>query len=185
MYVPTIPEPQTLDEIMDWHRGIVDALTDQRASVLQAIRQGSAAPRFAVMTEDEVDAHFDFQRRELDRLTMLSLVASVEATIRVDYFRRVKGRKLKDDLSRAYRRWHRDLSKRKKKRPDFDEGGILDVLKKAKVMDNNMIGQYRECLQVRHWVGHGRYWAKPVEVDRLDPVDVYNRGGALMRALPT
>ena len=65
-------EPQTLDEIRDWHRGIVDALVDQRASVQHAIRAGSAVvPRFVGMTEGDVDAYFDAQRRELDRLPLL------------------------------------------------------------------------------------------------------------------
>lgn len=177
-------EPQTLDEIRDWHRGIVEAVIDQNASVQHAIREGSAvAPRFVGMTKGDVDAFYDAQRRDLDRLTMLNLVASAEATIKVDYFRRVED-KLKDSLAVAYRTWHKTLSANKQLRPDFDDGGILDVLKQTGVIDNNIIGQFRECLRVRHWVGHGRYWAKPVEVDRLDPEDVYLRADALLRALP-
>jgi hypothetical protein len=177
-------EPQTLDEIRDWHRGVVEALVGQRASVKRAMREGSAvAPRFAGMTEDDIDAHHDAGRRELDRLTMLNLVASAEAAIRIDYLRRVGG-KLKGPLAHEYQVWHKRLSAKKQLRPDFDEGGILDVLKNAQVMDNNVIGRYRECLPVRHWVGHGRYWAKPVEVDHLDPDDVYDRADALLRAIP-
>jgi hypothetical protein len=177
-------EPQTLDEIRDWRLGIVDALVEHRASIQRAIRQGAAvAPRFVGMTESEVDALYDADRRELDRLTMLNLVASAEGTLKIDYFRRVEN-KLKDPLSRAYREWHKTISKKKQRRPDFDDGGILDELKKAKVMNNNIIGQYRECLRARHWVGHGRYWSKPVEVERLDPSDVYDRADALLRAMP-
>ena len=177
-------EPQTVDEIRDWHRGVAEALVDQRGSVQQAIRTGSAVrARFVGMTESDVDDHHDAQRRELDRLTVLNLVASAEAAITVDYFRRV-GEKLKDALARAYRKWHKTLSSKKQLRPDFDEDGILHVLKKTHVMDNNIIGQYRECLRVRHWMGHGRYWAKPVEVDRFDPDDVYDRVYTLLRAIP-
>lgn len=33
-------EPQTLDEILDWHRTIVEALVEQRISVHSAIRLG-------------------------------------------------------------------------------------------------------------------------------------------------
>ncbi len=177
-------EPQTLDEILAWHRGIVDALVDQHASVQHAVRVGSAVPsRFVSMTEAELDAHYDAQRRELDRLTMLNLVASAEATIRGDYARRVGG-KLKDPLARAYREWHKTLSARKQLNPDLDRRGILSVLKHAHVMDNHTIGQYRECLRVRHWVGHGRYWARPVEVDRLDPDDVHGRANSLLQAMP-
>lgn len=143
-------EPQTLDEIREWHRGIIGALREQRASMQHAIRTGSeVAPRFVGMTEGEVDALYDADRRELDRLTMLNLVASAEGTLMVDYFLRVE-KKRKDALSVAYRKWHKSLSQKKQRRPDLDDGGILDVLKKAKVMDNNIIGQYRECLPARH-----------------------------------
>ena len=80
-----LAEAQSLDEIREWHRGVADALLDRRASVLVAIRMGSAiAPRFFGMTEAEVDDYHDAQRRELDRLTVLNLVASAEATIKVD-----------------------------------------------------------------------------------------------------
>lgn len=96
-------ELETLDEIRDWHSGIVDALVDQRATVQHAVRAGTVvASRFIGMTEDDVEACYDAQRRELDRLTALNLVASAEATVKVDYFRRV-GEKLKDPLARAYR----------------------------------------------------------------------------------
>lgn len=135
------------------------------------------------MTEGDVDRHYDTHRRELDRLTVANLVASAEATIKIDYFRRV-GEKLKDDLSRAYRTWHKTLSAAKQRRPDFDEGGILDVLRDTAVMDNHIIGRYRECLRVRHWIGHGRYWAKPAEVDRFDPDEAYDRAAELLRAMP-
>jgi hypothetical protein len=177
-------EPQTLDEIRDWHRDIVDALVERRASIQNAIRRGlTVASQFVGMTEGEVDAQYDAARRELDRLTVLNFVASAEGTIRVDYFRRIN-KKLKDQLSLAYRKWHKTLSKKKKHRPDFDVGGILDVLKKSKLIENHLIGQYRECLSARHWVGHGRYWNKPLSVDQLDPDDVYDRARALLLAMP-
>lgn len=182
--LPKSAEPQTLDEIRAWHLGMVDALLEQRASVKRAIRTGSrVSPRFVGMTESDLDAHFDSQRGELNRLTMLNLVASAEASVTVDYFRRVQ-EKRKDSLSTAYRKWHETLSKKKKARPNFDEEGILEVLKKSGVIDNNLIGRYRECLRVRHWVGHGRHWNKPMDVDRLDVDDVHERANALLQALP-
>ena len=177
-------EPQTLDEIREWHRGIVDALVDQRASVHQAMRTGSpVAHRFVGMTEGDLDAYYDAQRRELDRLTGLNLVASAEASIRADYARRVRD-KGSNPLSQAYQAWHKTLSFQKQLRPDFDEGGILDVLKDAQVVNNHLVGRFRECLRSRHWFGHGRSWNKPVAVDLLDPDDVYDRADALLRAMP-
>lgn len=177
-------EPQTLDEVREWHRGMVESLLEHRGGILRAIRGGLAvAPGFAGMTEGEVDAYFDVQRRELDRLTVLNFVASAEATIKIDYFRRVGG-KLRDPLAKAYREWHKTLPGAKQLRPDFDEGGILDVLRQGYLPDNNILGRFRECLRPRHWVGHGRYWGKPVEVDTLDPDEVYDRARALLAAMP-
>ena len=92
--------------------------------------------------------------------------------------------KRKDVLSKAYRKWHKTLSAKKQLRPDFDVGGILEVLKETKMMDNNIIGRFRECLRARHWVGHGRYWSKPAEVDALDPDEVYDRADAVLQAMP-
>ena len=177
-------ERQTLGEILDWHHGVVEAVVEQRASVQRAIRDGSpVTARFLTMTEADVDAYFDAQRRELDRLTVLNLVASAEATITADYFRRVR-EKRKDPLARAYQAWHKTLSSKKQLRPDFDEAGILSVLKQTRVLDNNIIGQFRECLQARHWLGHGRRWDRPMAIDRLDPDDVCDRARALLVAMP-
>ena len=80
--------------------------------------------------------------------------------------------------------WHKTLSFKKQLRPDFDEGGILEVLKNAQVVDNHLVGRFRECLRLRHWVGHGRYWNKPVEADMLDPDEVADRSDAVLHALP-
>ncbi len=76
-------EPQTLNEIRSWHQDVVDALREQRTSVQGAIRAGSlVSTKFVVMTEAEVDAHYDGQRRELDRLAMLNLVAMQRRRLR-------------------------------------------------------------------------------------------------------
>jgi len=177
-------ERQTLDEIRDWYRGILDALIEQRANVQHAMTTGaSLKPQFFGWTYTELDEYYDAQRRELDRLTAMNLVASMEATIRVDYARRV-AEKLTDKLSLCYRAWHATLSEGKQALPDFDEAGILERLKEAHVMDNNIVGRYRECLRPRHWVGHGRYWAKHADVDRLVPDIVHARCAELMNALP-
>ncbi|HEX4797443.1 MAG TPA: hypothetical protein VH370_26855 [Humisphaera sp.] len=177
-------EPQTLDEVRDWHGAVAEALLAHRAEVLNAIRGGLAvARRFSGMTEADIDGTFDAQRRELDRLTVLNLVASAEASIKLDFFRRVRG-KLKDPLARAYRNWHKSLSGAKQLRPDFDVSGILDVLRNGYLPDKNILGRFRECLRPRHWIGHGRYWGKPIEVDALDAEEVYDRARELLAAIP-
>ena len=58
-------------------------------------------------------------------------------------------------------------------------------MRDAGVMPNALVGRYRECQRARHWVGHGRYWDRPEEVDRLDPDEVYDRCSALLQAWPS
>jgi len=103
-------ERQTLDWIRDWHQSTAAALVAYRASVHMALQTGSAiSPLWADLTPAEVDARYDDLRRELDRLTMLNLVTSGEASITDDYFRRIE-KKLRDKLSKVYRKWYKKLS---------------------------------------------------------------------------
>lgn len=81
MPLPTVDqdtgEPQTLNEIRDWYRGVADALIHQRATLHATIRAASFdATLFTYMTEREIDESYDQQQRELERLTILNLVAS-------------------------------------------------------------------------------------------------------------
>lgn len=180
-------EPQTLDQIIDWYRDTADALAARRAAVLEAVRSGTAVPeRYATLTEDELAARYAGQVLELDRLTVLNLVACAEAGVRLDFRRRVKGR-LKDPLSKAYRKWAKALPKKKRKRPDFEgEDGLLQQLKAADALGpggKQLVGRFRECLPPRHWVAHGRYWARPVGLNAFNPEDVYARATALLTAL--
>lgn len=177
-------EPQTLDDILAWWNDVVAALDTQLASVLRAILDGSPVPdAFVGLSEEGAEKYHEARCREVDRLTTFNLIASAEATVRIDYIRRVGGR-LKDPLSVAYREWHKTLSDRKQMRPDFDEGGILDLLKDHGGVPPHIIGRFRECLQARHWIGHGRFWKKPSGVDRHDPSEVYERAKALIEAVP-
>jgi hypothetical protein len=161
------------------------ALVAYRASIQSAIQTGAAvSPQWDGLTPAEVDAQYDLHRQELDRLTMLNLVASGEASITDDFFRRIE-RRLKDDLSKVYRKWYKNLSKKRRERPSFDEEGILSRMKESGTIDKDVVGRFRECLRVRHWVGHGRRWQKPLELERLDPDDVYERVNTLLQAVLT
>lgn len=177
-------ERQTLDEIFDWYLGMTESLVAHRAVVRDALLSTPATPepRFVFFTEAEVDQYFAEQKGELDRLTCVNLVGSAEGSIRLDFARRVIG-KLTDPLSGSYQAWYATLSAGKQAHPDFDDNGILERLKDAKVLDNNLVGRFRECLKPRHWVAHGRYWAKHANVDRLTPDLVLQRASDLLSAL--
>ena len=168
---------------MNWYEGVLDALRCQISTARPSVRHAIfISPRLFGMTEKELDSYHDAQRLELDRLTVLSLVASVEAEIRLDYDRRVHTRQ-KDPLSRAYRTWRKTLNHRKRRRPDFDESGLLAVMKQSGTIDPHRIGQFRECLPPRHWVGHGRYFTKPIQMEKLDPHEVCRRGHQLLSSI--
>lgn len=188
MPVPSIDHetsgPQTLDEIREWHRDVANALRGP-ARIRSTCNRGCFECRPPIYRNDG-GGRRHLVRRPTARAGSTYNAQSRrkhEATIKVDYFRRV-GQRLKDPLARAYRAWHKGLSGTKQLHPDFDEGGILTVLKQSNLVDNNIVGRYRECLRLRHWIAHGRLWTRPVEVERLDPDDVYDRAGALLRAMP-
>lgn len=178
-------ERQTLDEIYDWYVGMTDSLVAHRAIVRATLLNGTAPePRFFGFSEVDVDRYFSGQQSELDRLTCVNLVGSAEGSIRLDFARRVIGL-LADPLARSYQAWYAALPSGKQDRPDFDENGILERLKDSKVLaSNDIVGRFRECLKPRHWVAHGRYWAKHASVDRLTPAMVFKRARDLLNALP-
>jgi hypothetical protein len=111
------------------------------------------------------------------------LVATAEAMITLDFFRRVRGR-LKDPLSRSFKDWHDQLPAPKQLRPPFNEGGILDLLKDAGGVDSHIVGRFRECLDGRHWLAHGRRENRPIAIDQFSPDDVIDRANALLLAIP-
>ena len=120
--------PQSIDAVLDWHEGMAQSLERHRAAVLASLAAGlGTEARFQSMLPGEVDDYFDAQRRNLDLLTVLDVVASAEAALRIDYRARLQ-RKRRDALSVAYRAYHKALAPAKKVRPNSDEDGILDVL---------------------------------------------------------
>ncbi len=170
----------------DWHDGMVESMVRHRSLVRNAVRTGSSpGMRFDLMTEREVDDYFLAQRANLDHLTVLDLVSAGEAAVRLDYQWRVKG-KLKDALSKDYRKFHANLINHQKERPPFGRQGILDILKSH--VDNKLarpVGDYRQCLNARHWVAHGRYWKEPQVLSTLTVFETRRRIDALLAALPT
>ena len=176
--------PQSIDTVLDWHEGVTQFLERHRVAVLASLAASSGTEaRFRSMFPAEVDDYFDAQRRNLDLLTVLDLVASAEAALRIDYRARVQ-RKRRDTLSVAYRAYHKSLPAAKKARPNFDEDGILDVLKASSVIKAHLISDFRDTLRQRHWIAHGRHWSQSLGKAVYLPDDVYEIIDALLVALP-
>lgn len=88
---------------------------------------------------------------ELDRATSMQLLASIEATLRLDANRRCEAR-WKDDLSKSLR-----VRQRRNANLRFDED-ILDCWGRHHPDVKPVIGELRGALKYRHWLAHGMYW---------------------------
>ncbi len=173
-------QEQDLPEVWEWY-GFQDALVgEEKSRVLSAWSGGTAlsAPRYFGLTRDELDDWFDAQRMELDKLTMLGLIAATEAALRVDFIVRVVERS-KDAVSRRFRQ----LSRRW---PDIAlEESILDVWRDT--TDNapikNAVAEFKGVLKLRHWLAHGRYWKPRLGRENYDPIEVFAICDELLKAI--
>ena len=177
------PQRHTLDDVRNWHEGIIESLDAHRAATLASFHGSSFVPasRFFGMTRDEIDEEFGSRREELDSLTILGLMASAEAAIREDYRRRVAGAR-SDTLSKAYLVLHRGLPGNQRLRPSLEDD-ILDTLKDSGVVSRHVIGDFRDALRLRHWLAHGRYWLLTLGKSSYAPDDIYHIAHALLAAL--
>lgn len=89
---------------------------------------------------------------ELSHTSSLSLLACVEAALRVDYYQRVSARR-RSPLSRALRK----VSQEKAEYARFDDD-ILGAWKEHSGISKPIIKALRDAFKYRHWLAHGRYW---------------------------
>lgn len=121
---------------------------------------------FQFYTPDEVDKEKEDRLDEVDASLALTLLASIEASFRVDYLRRCYLRK-KDPLSRNFRA----LYKKKGRRVSF-ENELLDGWKKHSSVPPSLLGDIKGAFNYRHWLAHGRYWV-PKHGRRYDFSNIY------------
>jgi len=106
--------------------------------------------RFEGLTTVDTEAIFEDQVNELKLLTMLALLTTVEAILRIDYQHRAKAR-LKDPLSKKYSA----VWRAKKERARLDED-LLTTL--GNEIAKPIVSEFRAMLRLRHWLAHGRHW---------------------------
>jgi hypothetical protein len=123
----------------------------------------------------EVDQSFEAQRNQLELLTMLGLLTTTEAVLRVDYKSRGEKR-LRDPLSKEYRR----LQQNRGENVRLDED-LLTALK-DEVKPPSAVGDFRGALKLRHWLAHGRWWTPKLGRD-YSPDNVFEIATALTAAL--
>lgn len=113
---------------------------------------------------------------ELEHTSSLSLLACVEAALRVDYDQRASARG-RSHLSRALRTVHRQ--KHEYARLDED---ILGAWKAHSNISKPVISALIAAFKYRHWLAHGRYW--PPKFGRTyDYQTVYGIADAFLTAM--
>lgn len=102
---------------------------------------------------------------EIEIQSVFSLLSSLEASFRIDYYERVKQNK-KDNLSKELK----SIYNRKKEKAKLDED-ILNAWK-THTQEVELISDLKGIFKYRHWVAHGRYW-KAQFPRRINYLDIY------------
>lgn len=120
------------------------------------------ASRFYGLREDQLERRLELARTELDRATMMMVLASFEATIRTDARDRIDSR-TKDGVGREFRR--QQLEPERERLLD-----LLEVWERHASINSQTKSTVRSLLKHRHWLAHGRYWTDKSAI-KLTPED--------------
>lgn len=107
---------------------------------------------FQYNTHEEIAKKKEAHLEEIDASLAFTLLASIEASFRIDYLQRCY-RKKKDPLSRNFRELHRTKGSRVLLKDE-----ILDGWKEHSNVSPSLLGDIKGAFNYRHWLAHGRYW---------------------------
>ena len=161
-----------LSSVLAWAEFQRAALAEAQSEILKSLRYGHTpspwfARAFRGQTWEEVEAHFQAQRRRLDLLTMFELLAMTEAILRLDLQDRVHTRR-KDSLSRRFRELHKVRPRGIRLKEH-----LLQLMEEEGVVTGKALNDFRRLLRLRHWLAHGRHW-NPKLGRSYTPGDVYD-----------
>jgi len=167
---------EAIDAIAEYHN-------DVEASLRLYFRE--VAPeftaRFPGSRYDEVRAAWNkvlaARLEETDQRSAFFILASLERAFRDDYERRCK-RRMKDDLSRAFRAMY----KYRKARVSLEED-IFEAWREHSSGSRPLIGELRGAFNFRHWLAHGRY-GEPNLGRKYDFDSVYDLAAGVLNAFP-
>ncbi|MFT8321953.1 MAG: hypothetical protein ABF649_13700 [Bacillus sp. (in: firmicutes)] len=144
---------QDISNIVNWYQLNTSAIEKYKGTILGSLRSEDYVPeQFIGMTAVGVIEYFDTLTKEVETSFSLSAIAAIEAKFRMDYIIRATNR-LKDTLSRDFR----DIYREKGRRASLEED-ILNGWKTHHPEHKNLISNYIQSLNYRHWLAHGRYW---------------------------
>jgi hypothetical protein len=164
-------ELQNLHDLAKYHNDVCDAL---RAFMKPAATVGDSP--FIAFTAAEIALFLNTRIEETELRSSLAILLCVEGSLRIDSQLR-RRRRLKDPLSRSFRKLHK-TAKRRLRLED-----ILDLWALQHTSMKGVVRELRAALIFRHWLAHGRYWVRPSHT-RLDYQDIYNLGLAVFQNFP-
>lgn len=132
--------------------------------------------RYAFSTLNQIASEQRKTVHEFEMSICLTIFASLEASFRMDYLRRVDG-KFKDGLSQAFIKIYR----RKKNKAAFED--LLDAWKRHAPSSEIYVRELKGALAFRHWLAHGRYW-EPKLARRHSYVDIYRLADNIIANFP-
>lgn len=137
-------QEQTLVDIANHHADVKVSLFEFFAGNSLALAQRYAGQK--------VDEARDRALAELDLTSSLSVLASIEAALRLDYLRRAYGR-WRDPLSRAMKALHDEKQNHAKLDDD-----LIRVWREETSVKRLLLAEMVAAFNYRHWLAHGRYW---------------------------
>ncbi len=111
----------------------------------------SSDHHFVGYTLDELDEELDNYIDELDKSCAFTVLAAIEAHLRVDYLQRCYNKE-KDNLSRDFRALY------KNKGTSVSLSDDILALWAKYLLNKSSISELRSALHYRDWLAHGRYW---------------------------
>ncbi len=135
---------------------ILQAYEDQSEALRRLLRLRRAliadvTSRFYGLTESDLQLRLEEDANELERWSVMMLIASFEATIRTDMEERIR-RRTRDTVRKPFR----DLQEKHGLRIRLDD--ILAIWEICAGVKKDVIGRVTTLLKHRHWLAHGRYW---------------------------
>ena len=165
-------DPPALHQIAAHHAILEDAVR---------LFYSPANPRYAELfafdTPDEVRDKRDATLHETRAASAMTLLASIEASFRVDYLQRNYAKK-KDALSREFR----DLYREKQQRVSLSDD-ILQAWRDHSDVTPELVGDIRSAFRYRDWLAHGRYWIAKLG-RQYDFETIYDLGRTVELAFP-
>lgn len=168
----------TLDDVWQHHLHCEQAIrTWQRA--IQGGTGSHSWPPF--LSHAELDERIEIVLDEVGEQTILALMASAEAELLTDYWRRVAKRR-KDPLSKSIRKSRKHKKRSEAARPRLKED-ILSHWERVHPGSKKVVQDFRSLLKVRNWLAHGRWWVLRAPEPK-SALDVKFRLESILRSLP-